>query len=45
VPGVDPKDCYGQFWSIIWIVIWSFVFVAYLFVLFYISPTCSGIVS
>lgn len=25
-----------NFWSIIWIVIWSFVFVAYLFVLFYI---------
>jgi len=25
-----------NFWSIIWIVIWSFVFVAYLFVLFFI---------
>ena len=25
-----------NFWSIIWVVIWSFVFVAYLFVLFYI---------
>lgn len=25
-----------NFWSIIWIVIWSFFFVAYLFVLFYI---------
>jgi hypothetical protein len=25
-----------NFWSVIWVVIWSFVFVAYLFVLFYI---------
>ena len=25
-----------NFWSIIWIVVWSFLFVAYLFVLFYI---------
>jgi len=25
-----------NFWSIIWIVIWSFFFVAYLFVLFYV---------
>ncbi len=25
-----------NFWSIIWVVIWSFVFIAYLFVLFYI---------
>ena len=25
-----------NFWSIIWIVVWSFFFVAYLFVLFYI---------
>lgn len=25
-----------NFWSIIWVVVWSFVFVAYLFVLFYI---------
>jgi len=25
-----------NFWSIIWVVIWSFVFVAYLFVLFYV---------
>ena len=25
-----------NFWSIIWVVIWSFFFVAYLFVLFYI---------
>lgn len=26
----------SDFWSVIWVVIWSFVFVAYLFVLFYI---------
>ena len=25
-----------NFWSIIWVVVWSFLFVAYLFVLFYI---------
>ena len=25
-----------NFWSVIWVVVWSFVFVAYLFVLFYI---------
>jgi len=25
-----------NFWSIIWVVVWSFVFVAYLFVLFYV---------
>jgi hypothetical protein len=25
-----------NFWSVIWVVIWSFVFIAYLFVLFYI---------
>jgi quinol-cytochrome oxidoreductase complex cytochrome b subunit len=25
-----------NFWSIIWIVVWSFFFVAYLFVLFYV---------
>jgi len=26
----------SNFWDVIWVVIWSFVFVAYLFVLFYI---------